>query len=156
MAISPEATLVKPELDPAFFYKWNADEEKWEAEAKPTKVEDFLGVRVSHTDQTPHCCELRQLMQLFAEQSADYRIIRGPEEEGLWWGVEKIPEKTEVEKKEERISELKGKLSASDYVVTKIAEGVASQDDYAEVLSDRKAWRAEINQLEAEIVALKE
>lgn len=57
--------------------------------------------------------------------------------------------------KEEKIGEqiglLQGKLSATDYVVVKIAEGVATEDDYAEVLKDRAKWRAEINELQKEI-----
>ena len=68
------------------------------------------------------------------------------------WIVEAIPEKTAEEKvaeaKEARISELKAKLSETDYVAAKIAEGAATREEYAAVLADRQAWRDEINQLE--------
>lgn len=60
--------------------------------------------------------------------------------------VEVIP--TEEEIKQNRIWELKQLLAETDYVVIKIAEGVATQEDYAEVLANRKAWRSEINELE--------
>ena len=48
----------------------------------------------------------------------------------------------------QRIDELKRQLSATDYAVIKIAEGAATPDEYAEVIAQRQAWRAEINQLE--------
>ena len=62
--------------------------------------------------------------------------------------IVEIPEPTEEEKKQARISELKAKLSATDYVVIKIAEGEATKEEYAEVLANRKAWREEIRELE--------
>lgn len=58
------------------------------------------------------------------------------------------PEPTEYEKAQARIAELKQMLADSDYVVIKIAEGVSTADDYSEILNSRKAWRAEINELE--------
>lgn len=59
-----------------------------------------------------------------------------------------IPEPTEYEKAQARIAGLKKLLADSDYVVIKIAEGVSTTDDYSEILNSRKAWRAEINELE--------
>lgn len=152
LAMPNDATLEKPELRPTHFAKW--DGHKWIYEAKPTKVEDFVGVKVSHVSQTPHDIELRAILQALVEQAEGWRIVRGDESEGLWWSVEKIPEKTEAEIKKERISELKGKLSSTDYVATKIAEGAATREEYAQVLADRQSWRDEINQLQVEIEAL--
>lgn len=48
----------------------------------------------------------------------------------------------------ERIAALKRKLSETDYAVIKIAEGAATAADYADLIAQRKAWRAEINKLE--------
>ena len=71
---------------------------------------------------------------------------------GTAWEYQEIapvqPEPTEYEKAQARISELKQMLADSDYVVIKIAEGVSTADDYSEILNSRKAWRAEINELE--------
>lgn len=53
-----------------------------------------------------------------------------------------------VETAEQRIDRLKSKLAATDYVVIKIAEGVSTAEDYADVIVDREAWRKEINELE--------
>lgn len=50
----------------------------------------------------------------------------------------------------ERIAWLKGQLSATDYAVIKIAEGAATPEEYADVIAQRQAWRAEINQLEGD------
>lgn len=47
----------------------------------------------------------------------------------------------------ERIAWLKGQLSATDYAVIKIAEGAATPEEYADVIAQRRAWRAEINSL---------
>lgn len=58
------------------------------------------------------------------------------------------PEMSDYEKAQERIATLKNLLAGTDYVVLKIAEGVATKDDYASVLDIRQQWRAEINELE--------
>lgn len=47
------------------------------------------------------------------------------------------------------ISELKSKLSATDYKAIKYAEGVLSEEEYAETKAQRQAWRERINELEA-------
>lgn len=70
------------------FYRW--DGTSWVAEAKPTKVEDLLGIVVSHKTQTAHDEEMRQLIQKLGTADG-YRIVRG-EGDDLTWAVEKIPE----------------------------------------------------------------
>jgi hypothetical protein len=55
-----------------------------------------------------------------------------------------------------RISELKNKLSDTDYMVIKIAEGVATFEEYADTLEERQLWRAEINELEIELALIEE
>lgn len=141
-----DSTTVEPELDPAYFYRWNG--ESWESVAKPTTVEDCVGIVVSHESQTAHDIELRSLLESLAQTSEKYRVGRG---EDLSWFVEPVPEQTPEEKKLSRIAELKSNLSSTDYVVAKIAEGVATKEEYAQVLADRQGWRAEINALEAEL-----
>ena len=49
---------------------------------------------------------------------------------------------------EERIAELKEKLAETDYIACKIAEGVATKEEYAEVIEQRQIWREEINELQ--------
>ena len=46
------------------------------------------------------------------------------------------------------INELKQKLVDTDYIACKIAEGVATVEEYAEELKQRQEWRDEINRLE--------
>lgn len=55
---------------------------------------------------------------------------------------------TQAELNQSRIATLKAKLDATDYVVIKIAEGVATEQEYDAVIRDRAAWRQEINRLE--------
>lgn len=50
----------------------------------------------------------------------------------------------------QRISELKNKLAETDYIACKIAEGVATKEEYAEQIEQRQKWRDEINKLESE------
>lgn len=54
-----------------------------------------------------------------------------------------------------KIIELKRKLRETDYKAIKYAEDELSAEEYAETKAQRRAWRAEINQLEAEIINLK-
>lgn len=56
-------------------------------------------------------------------------------------------EYTHEEWAEGRVAELKHLLSETDYVAAKIAEGVATREEYESVLSQRQRWRDEINEL---------
>jgi len=49
---------------------------------------------------------------------------------------------------EQELADLKKHLADTDYAVIKIAEGVATLEDYAEVISQRQEWRARVNELE--------
>ena len=64
------------------------------------------------------------------------------------WILCEIPTPSEEELKQIEISELKQKLSNSDYAIIKIAEGSANKEDYAELIEQRKQWRLRINELE--------
>lgn len=50
-----------------------------------------------------------------------------------------------------RITELKDKLSSTDYQAIKFAEGQISAEDYEPIKLQRQAWRNEINELEKQI-----
>ncbi len=69
-------------------------------------------------------------------------------------GVEIVDvEQPEVEiSKEIQIEELKQKLSDTDYVIIKIAEGSATKEEYTDIIEQRKVWRTKINRLEAETI----
>lgn len=64
--------------------------------------------------------------------------------------------KTEAEKKAEDVSEricvLKNKLSETDYITAKIAEGSSTINDYSKQIAERQKWRDEINELEKLLV----
>lgn len=74
------------------------------------------------------------------------------------------PELTEEQKvaleKARQITELKGKLLATDYIVLKIAEAVSENNSeqvaqlrltYSNELNNRKVWREQINELERKV-----
>ena len=65
-----------------------------------------------------------------------------------FWEICEVEMPSLQEQNNMKIAELKAKLSATDYVVIKIAEGEATKEEYADVLANRKAWREEIRELE--------
>lgn len=75
------------------------------------------------------------------------------EDMGEYYAVVKIPEPTEEEIKQARIAELQAKLADTDYISCKITEALdySEQADlkekYADVIMQRREWRAELNDL---------
>lgn len=59
-----------------------------------------------------------------------------------------IPEEAYEIPVEVQIEELKQKLSDTDYIACKIAEGSATVEEYADMIEQRQVWREEINKLE--------
>ena len=53
------------------------------------------------------------------------------------------------------ILDREGKLTSTDYIAAKIAEGKATKEQYAEKIAERQAWRDDINAANAEIERLK-
>lgn len=47
-----------------------------------------------------------------------------------------------------------GRLSSTDYIAAKIAEGKATRADYSEKIAQRQTWRDDINAARAEIERL--
>ena len=76
----------------------------------------------------------------------NYKLASGKPE--LRTAEEKAPELERLAAAQE-ISELKAKLTETDYIAAKIAEGAATREEYAEELAERAAWRARINELES-------
>ena len=138
----PSCTLVAPVstggMDASKFYRF--DGKTWIAESKPTCAADLIGVVVSHESQTPHDVEMRSLIQTFARADG-YREKRGDD---LSWSIEKIPEKTEAEKREEAEKSVRAKrdslisetdyLLASDYPIS--AEDLEAVKVYRQALRD--------------------
>lgn len=54
----------------------------------------------------------------------------------------------EYNENEARLNALHQLLTRTDYIAAKIAEGSATREEYADVIAQRQAWRAEINELE--------
>lgn len=120
------------------FYKWT--EGKWEAEPKPTKVEDLVGVVVSHTSQTPHDQEMRKLIQQLGEGADGYRIARG---EDLSWCIEEIPqEEIDAQEITAELSDFDMKISAlKDRMATAMLQGdqetvTALQAEYKSLMGE--------------------
>ncbi len=82
------------------------------------------------------------------------------EDKGEFYEVVALPAPTSEEKAvaeaQAEYQQLLQKLSETDYVAAKLAEGVATKEDYAEVLASRQAWRTRINELLATYPSLKD
>lgn len=52
------------------------------------------------------------------------------------------------------ILDREGKLSATDYIAAKIAEGKATKTEYKDKITERQQWRDDINAAKAEIERL--
>lgn len=138
----PSTTVLCPwgegAKDDKVFYRFS--DGKWGTEAKPTCAADLVGVVVSHQSQTPRDIEMRSLIQKFSQEEG-YRERRG---EALSWAVEKIPEKTEAEKREDAEKSVRAKrdslisetdyLLASDYPIS--AEDLEAVKVYRQALRD--------------------
>lgn len=137
----PSCTLVAPVstggMDASKFYRF--DGKTWIAESKPTCAADLVGVVVSHQSQTPHDIEMRSLIQKFSQEEG-YREKRGDD---LSWSIEKIPEKTEAEKREEAEKSVRAKrdslISETDYLLT--SDYPISAEDLEAVKVYRQALR---------------
>lgn len=53
------------------------------------------------------------------------------------------------------ILDREGKLSSTDYIAAKLAEGKATKAEYADKIAERQQWRDKINAANAEIERLK-
>ena len=52
------------------------------------------------------------------------------------------------------ILDREGKLTSTDYIATKIAEGKATKSEYADKIAERQQWRDDINTAKEEIIRL--
>jgi hypothetical protein len=53
------------------------------------------------------------------------------------------------------ILDREGKLTSTDYIAAKIAEGKATKTEYADKIAERQQWRDDINAANAETERLK-
>ena len=60
-----------------------------------------------------------------------------------------------INAQESIILDREGKLSSTDYIAAKIAEGKATKTEYADKIAQRQTWRDDINAANAEIERLK-
>lgn len=79
------------------------------------------------------------MVQMEVEQAYD----------GSWYLKGYVPSKPQSLINQEKINELKQKLSETDYIIIKIAEGSATKEEYADIIGQRQEWRDEINELQS-------
>ncbi len=60
-----------------------------------------------------------------------------------------------INAQESIILDREGRLTSTDYIAAKIAEGKATKTEYADKIEQRQMWRDDINAANAEIERLK-
>ena len=106
-----------------------------------TEIDEGIGDKYHHAQNNYLPAGLMDENSIFNYKLVDGKpVLRATEE--------KAPELERVTTAQE-IAELKAKLTATDYIAAKIAEGAATREEYAEELAERAAWRARINELES-------
>ena len=60
-----------------------------------------------------------------------------------------------INAQESIILDCEAKLTSTDYIAAKIAEGKATKTEYADMIAQRQTWRDDINAANAEIERLK-
>ncbi len=60
-----------------------------------------------------------------------------------------------INAQESIVLDREARLTATDYIAAKIAEGKATQEEYAGKIAERQAWRDDINAANAEIDRLR-
>ncbi len=60
-----------------------------------------------------------------------------------------------INTQESIILDREARLTATDYIAAKIAEGKATRTEYADKIAERQTWRDDINAANAEIERLK-
>ncbi|GHV93624.1 hypothetical protein AGMMS50268_41270 [Spirochaetia bacterium] len=58
----------------------------------------------------------------------------------------KTDEEKQAEENTSRVAQLKKYLFETDYIAAKIAEGAATKEEYTDMIEQRAAWRAEIEE----------
>ncbi len=121
--------LAPPTEDPykdEYLYSLSEDKTSWVKTKKPTNAEECIAFgTISHTTQCVRDTVLRDLFLKYVPVERDkYRIVRGAD---LSWTVERIPEKTFDELKDDKLTELANKSAnfqayncSSMYVTTSL------------------------------------
>lgn len=98
--------------------------------------------------------EEKQFVPMFTDETVDATIAEYADSDiekaytGEYYLAGFAPQPTEYEIAQARIAELKALLDSKDYWTSKRADGEYSEEEWAEKVATRKAWRAEINELE--------
>jgi len=69
----------------------------------------------------------------------------------IWKSIEQIQREIRINELKKERAELIQYLLETDYTVIKIAEGVATVEEYLEVLQQRQAFRNRINEIDTTI-----
>lgn len=104
--IPSDCTLTKPELKAGYFYKFNEDENEWQAEKMPENCEECLDIEIEHSDISSRAVELREIFKELTDKDDNY-VLHYDSSLTLSVVKKEIKHKTVDELKAEKLSELK-------------------------------------------------
>lgn len=127
-------------------------------EYETTEIQDVIVPAITHIETDENGVEYEIIDEPERTEQWEVPVVktREVEKELRCFQIAEMPAPSQEEINQARIDELKGLLADTDWVVIKIAESdtIEGQEElrkqYANIISERKAWRAEINALEEE------
>ena len=84
----------------------------------------------------------------FCNQNGLVIVEIGQDENGILYQIQNLPEPTEKELVQIEIEQLTRQLSDMDYKSSKYVDGEYTDDEWAEIVAERKAIRERIRELE--------
>ncbi len=132
--VPPSSTEIKPGVDESHFARWNG--QAWEAVAKPTSAEDFVGLVVSHKTDTAYRIEMRKLMQKFCDGNQDF--ITTLDDKHEFWTTAKKPDPTPEELEKQAMDQAKAeRASAVSKIVVEVDGMLFDGDEQAQTRMGR-------------------
>lgn len=119
-------------------------------EYETTEIQDVIIPATTHVETDENGVEHEIIDEPERIEQTEIPVIktREIEKQLRCFRIDATPEPTEYEKAQARIMELKYLLDSKDYWTSKRADGEYTEEQWAEKVAQRKAWRAEINELE--------
>lgn len=108
--IPSDCTLIKPELKAGYFYKFNEDENEWQAEKMPENCEECLDIEIEHSDVSSRAIELRKIFMELTDKDDNY-VLNYDSSLTLSVVKKEIKHKTLDELREQKLNELSSKAS---------------------------------------------
>lgn len=120
------------------------DENTVKIEVKDKKI---VGVKIDPYPTEDGWVEVSEYPDDFIDNPYEWGYADGQ----FFYDTEKVEEEERTSEIYRRIAEAQQNLDSTDYIIIKIAEGVATAEEYADIILQRAEWRKEINRLRGQL-----